>query len=142
MVKLLAAHLLWRHIGDGAQSRAWAGQVLVLQMVSVPSAPAWLEEPRSGSIFAKSEIQDLGMSSFCNEDVAGLDVTMHDPLGVRSIERVGDFSRKGRSVSVSIARPAMRCFNVIPSRNSIDEEWMAILFTNFMDRADIGMIQS
>jgi Tol biopolymer transport system component len=30
MIEFLAAHLLWRHIGDGAQSRAWAGQVLVI----------------------------------------------------------------------------------------------------------------
>ena len=44
---------------------------------------------------------------------------MDDASGMGSVERVGDFDGQASSTSVSIGRPAMRCFSVIPSRNSM-----------------------
>src|SRR2546422_513629 len=45
------------------------------------------------------------------------------------------------SVSVSNGRPAMRCLSVTPSRNSITMK-SAILLVDFMNCANVGMVQS
>ena len=36
----------------------------------------------------------------------------------------------------------MRCFSVTPSRNSMAMNALAVLLADFVDRADVGMVQS
>src|SRR5215469_1016399 len=45
------------------------------------------------------------------------------------------------SRSVGTGLPVMMCFNVWPSRYSIAMKGMAVLVADFVDRADIGVIQ-
>jgi len=61
------------------------------------------------------------MAPLGNEDVRWLDITMNNPYGVVGIERIGNLDSKRQTVSISIGFPAMRCFSVSPSRNSIDD---------------------
>ena len=73
-----------------------------------------------GEYFGQSEIENLRMSALGDEDVCGLDVAMDNAGGVCRIQCVGNFDSQRQSrVSVSRGRPAMRCFSVIPSRNSM-----------------------
>jgi len=59
------------------------------------------------------------MASLGDEDVRGLDVPVDDAFGMRGIERVGNLDPQPSRTSVSMGLPAMRCFSVMPSRNSM-----------------------
>ena len=48
---------------------------------------------------------------------------------------------RATAVSISIGRPPMRCFSVMPSRNSMAMNRLPVVFTDFVDRADVGMVQ-
>ena len=45
-----------------------------------------------------------------------------------------------RIISISIGRP-MRCFRVMPSRNSMAMKALTVVLTDVVDGADVGMIQ-
>ena len=60
----------------------------------------------------QSEVEHLGMPALGDEDIRRLDVTMHDALGVRRIQRIGDLDGQSQQSLVSSGRPAMRCFSV------------------------------
>jgi hypothetical protein len=67
----------------------------------------------------QAKIENLRVPSLGEEDIGGLDVAMNNALGVRCVESIGDFDRQISNWSVSSGRPAMRCFSVSPSRNSM-----------------------
>ena len=69
--------------------------------------------------FSQSKIQNLGVTSLGDEDIRGLDVAMDDALGVRGVEGVGDFNGEREHSLHFQGRPAIRCFRVMPSRNSM-----------------------
>ncbi len=110
--------LLRRHIGDGAQRTCpgWSGASSAQSMVSAMRIGA---DPAVRD-FRQTEIENLGVSALGDKDVGGFDVAMNDALGVRGIESVGDLDRQRQtSASISSGCPAMRCFSVMPSRNSM-----------------------
>ena len=43
------------------------------------------------SHLGQSEVQDLGVAAWADEDVGGLDIAVNDAGAVRGIQRVGDF---------------------------------------------------
>ncbi len=118
-------------------ARARAGEVLPPSRWSRRAprhrSPSW-------SDFRQPKIQNLGVSALGHEDVRRLDVAVNDALGVRGVERVGNLDGQ-RQNSVSSGRPAIRCFSVTPSRNSMAMKALPILLTDVVDRADVGMIQ-
>ena len=93
-VKLFAPRLLGRHIGHCAESDPGAGQVFFgsgggsgrgggAGDFSRPARPPELRQ---------AEIQQLGLPAASDEDVGGLDVPVHDALGVGGFEGIGDLS--------------------------------------------------
>ena len=73
-----------------------------------------------GVTFARSEIQDLGVSALGHKKIGRLDVAVDDPAFVRRIKSIGNFDGQATStVSISIGCVPMRCFRVMPSRNSM-----------------------
>ena len=66
------------------------------------------------------EIENLRVAAAGDEQIRRLDVAVDDPGGVRGVERVGDLDRQRQQRDRCRARaPPMRCFSVIPSRNSM-----------------------
>ena len=43
--------------------------------------------------FGQSKIENLGVSAFGDKNVCRLDVPVHDPFGMRGVQRVGKFNR-------------------------------------------------
>ena len=101
-------------------------------------------DPSAGSDhFGQSKIQNLGVTALGDEEIRRLDVAMNDAVGVRGIEGVGDFDgREPEQSSISIGRPAMRCFSVTPSRNSMAMKAWPSLLADVVNGADVGMVES
>src|SRR5213594_1699860 len=71
------------------------------------------------SDFGQSEIQDLGVPTFGDEDVRRLDIAMDDPFGMRRISASVTSMATASQRSISSGRPSMRCLSVVPSRYSM-----------------------
>jgi hypothetical protein len=91
--------------------------------------------------FGQSEIENLRVSAFRNEDVCGLYVTMHYTFGMRSIQGIRDFDRK-REKRIHLKRPAG---NAVLECHSLEifhhDERLAIVLADFVDSADVWMIE-
>ena len=81
------------------------------------------------------------MPALGDEDVRRLDVAMHDASGVGRIQCVGDFDRK-REQNLSFERTAR---NAVLQRHPVQklhgDERLIIVFADFVDRANVGMVQ-
>ena len=75
---------------------------------------------RSDVSLARPKSRILACAALGDEDVGRLDVAVDDALGVRGVQRVGDLRWPARAARRSVAAgPAMRCFSVRPSSNSM-----------------------
>jgi hypothetical protein len=82
------------------------------------------------------------VSALGDEDVRRLDVAVDDTSSVSGVERVGDLGGQtqqdigldGFSGDAMLQRHAVQKLH--------DEERVAVLLPDFMDRANIGMVQS
>ncbi len=97
---------------------------------------------RPASDLGQPEIQDLGVAARRDEDVGGLDVAVDNPDGVCGIKGVGDFDaerQQGLHVETAITG------NSLLQRGALQilhgDEGAAVLFSDVMNRADVGMIQ-
>jgi hypothetical protein len=54
-----------------------------------------------------------------DENIGGLDVAVYDSFGVSNVEASAISMARESMPSVSMGRPAMRCFRVTRSRNSM-----------------------
>ncbi len=87
-VQFLAAHLFGRHVGDGAERRARAGEVRLIDDSGngVGGGCGAADRGRAELRYlGETEIQDLGMTAIRNKDVGGLDITMNDALTMRCV---------------------------------------------------------
>src|SRR5271155_3151078 len=94
-----------------------------------------------GCQLSQTKIQNLCLPSFHQKDIRGLDVAVHDALGVRRIEPVGDLNADLQEV---------RYFNGFPSNPVLEsptleqfhgDKWPAFKFSNIVNRADVGMVE-
>src|SRR6266404_6805741 len=96
---------------------------------------------RSGqSELGQTEVQDFGVAALGDEDVCRLDVAVHDAFGVRGVQRIGKFNRKGEqdfnldgiAVDAVLERLPIEVFH--------GDETLAVVFANFVDGADVRVI--
>jgi hypothetical protein len=82
------------------------------------------------------------MSALGDKDVRGFYVAMNNSVGVRGIQCVGDFNRQ-RQQDICLDRLSA---NAMLERQAIDkfhgDERFSVLVVDFVDRTDVGMIQS
>jgi hypothetical protein len=88
----------------------------------------------------QTEIQNLCVAAFGDEDVRGLDVAVDDAFRVSSVERVGNLSGQ-RQNQLGFHRPAS---DAMLHRQAVQklhsDERLAVLVVNFVDRANVRMI--
>ena len=128
-----------RHVGDGADGGSWICQIEVGGVGDGLRVAAG--GPGGSRHFGQAEIENLGVTAIGDKNVRRLDIAMHDPFAVRGFQRVGNFNREVSRRSCSIGRPSIRCFNVWPGQALHHDEQVSFVFADFVDGADVGMIQ-
>ena len=81
------------------------------------------------------------MSSFGNEDVCWLNVTMDDARGVSGIERVGDLDTQREDVFGFQRTAGDTMFQRHPVQELHGDEGLTVRITDVVDGADVGMVQ-
>ncbi len=91
--------------------------------------------------FGQAEIENLRVSALGDEDVRWLHIAMDNAGGVSRVQCVGDFD-SDRQQSLSFERTAR---NAVLQRHPVQkfhgDERLIIVFADFVDRADVGMVQ-
>ena len=99
------------------------------------------KHPAGRGQLGQSEVKHLDVPALRDKYIGGFDIAMNDALGVGRIERVGhlDAQRQNR---LDLHRPAS---NAMLQRQSVQklhgDKRVAMLVVNFVDRADVGMIE-
>ena len=89
----------------------------------------------------QSEIENLGVSSFGDENVGRLDVPMDDAFGVSRVERVGNLDAYVEERVHFHRATANQVLQGYPVQKLHGDERLTVLFANFVDGADVGMVQ-
>jgi hypothetical protein len=89
----------------------------------------------------QAEIQNLGMSSFSYEDVRWLYIAVDNAFGVGCVERIGNFNgeREYGFIIERFSRDQMLQSHTVQKLHG--NERLLIVFANFVDGANVGMIQ-
>ena len=110
--------------------------------VIVSAAAIWLEEPPAAATFANPKSRILAWPLYRNEQIRGLDITMHDAFAVRGIERVCNLDGKRENL-LDLHRATA---DPVLERDAIQvlhgDECLPVRLVNFVDGADVGMIES
>ena len=145
-VQVFGANLLRRHVGDGAQCRSRTSQMPRVHQGDLHSFRFRLSRLGGRIVTSadlrETEIENLGVSAIGDEDVRGLDVAVHNALGMRGVECVGDLDCESESgvererlpgdgAIQSCAFEVLQCDVGAPFR-----------FTDVIDGTNVGMIQS
>src|SRR5262249_6145913 len=140
-VEFLAFRLLRRHVGDGAQRRTGAGEMLFDYTLRRSNVCDHSRFQGISFYLSQSEIENLGVTALGDENVRWLDVAMDDSFGMRGVERVGDLDAE-RKNRLQLHRPRA---NLILQRRPIeilhDEKGAPVFFADVIYCANIGMVQ-
>jgi hypothetical protein len=91
--------------------------------------------------FRQAKVENLCVSTLGNKDVRRFDVPVDDAFSVSRVERIGNLDRE-RQNQLHLQRPSS---NLLFQRDAVEklhhDKGLSILLINFMDRADVRMIQ-
>jgi hypothetical protein len=104
--------------------------------------PDFARRTGRGSELCQSEIENLGVPALGHEDVRRLDVAVDDASGVSGVERVGDVDGDGEKNVRFQRTPGDAVLQGQPVEKFHGDERFAVLLVNFVDGADVGMVQS
>ncbi len=147
-IQFFRARLLRRHVGDGAERRTRAGEVLVVNRAGHGvgcrgvGCCNFARRAGCGSDLRQAEIQYLGVPALGHEDVRRLDVAVDDAGSVSGVERVGDVDGDGEKNVRFQRTPGDAVLQRQPVQKFHGDERFAVLLVNFVDGADVGMVQS
>jgi hypothetical protein len=141
-IKFLRPGLLWRHVSYGAEGCAGTGQMLLVHRQGRRVRCRFgAERSERGRHLRESEVENLGVSALGDKNVCRLDVAMNDALGVGGVEGVDDLDGQ-REKNLHLQRTSG---DAVLQRHAGEElhgdEGMAILFSNVVNGADIGVVQ-
>ena len=89
----------------------------------------------------QAKVENFGGSAPGHKDVRRLDVAVHNALGVRRIERLGDVNPNRKQLFDLQGPIADEVFQGLAFQVLHDDEGLVAVFPNVVDGADIGMIQ-
>ena len=139
-VERLGPGLLRRHVADGAERRPLARQRRLARRCArvrhVGSRPARNRGPR------QAEVEDLRLIPPRDEDVGGLDVPVHDAMGMGDVQGVGELNGELEQQVVRERLP----FDEVAQRHAFeqlhdDERLAPVVLVDVVDGADVRMIQ-
>ncbi len=141
-VEFLALGLLRRHVRDGSERGAGAGQVGIFK-------GAGLCAGRSNAAggagcdddLRQAEIHHFGMTALGHEDVGGFDVAMDDAFSMGCVEGVGDLDGEGEDrvqFHRAIADTVLKGQAV---EKLHDDKRMPIVPADLVNGTDVGMIE-
>ncbi len=144
-VEFLAANLFGRHVGDGAHSGPGAGEHILRIACGVGRSSHRFTYARAARVrrqqFCQAEIENFRVAAAGDEKVGGLDVAMNDALGVRGVQRVGDFDADVEQ-AFHFQRAAV---HGVLQRGAVEkfhgDEGFAVFFADIVDGANAGMVQ-
>ena len=88
----------------------------------------------------QAEIEDLGIAVVPHHDVLGLDVAVHDPGGMGRGQRPGHLADEGHQLRQG-GTPGGERPQRLPLDQLHDEEGLALVLVDVVDRADVGVVQ-
>ena len=89
----------------------------------------------------QAEVENLGMTALGDKDIRRFDVAVDDAFRVRSVERVGNLNRQSEQNLRLHGSPGDAMLQRQAVQKLHDDERMAVLLPDLVDRADIGMVQ-
>ena len=89
----------------------------------------------------QAEVQDLHLSARGKKQIRRLDVAVHDPLGVRRFEGVGNLNGQRQQLVHFHGLPAHPLRQGLPLEQLHDDEVPAFVLLNRVDGADVGVIE-
>ena len=91
--------------------------------------------------FGQAEIKNLGVTAIGNEDVRRFDIAMHDAFAVCGLKRVGHFNCEREQALLFHGSAFDQVLQRLAGQALHHDEQMSIVLSNFVDGADVGMIQ-
>jgi len=145
-VKLTAACLFGRHVGDGAESSSGAGEMGFIDCVVVVLRAAGGCFARDGRFAGKglseTKIENFCLSTRSDEEVGRLDVAMNDALQVSGVKRVSSLNSEGQSFVERKRLTGDGVLEGLAVQKFHDDERMAVFFADFINGADVRVIES
>ena len=140
-IDFVAARLLRRHVGDGADRGAGHAREVFGRAASraarrVPARAAVLRRQ-----LREAEVEHLHRAAAGQEDVRRLDVAMQDAFGVRGVERVGDLRRDVEHLPQIERPPRQLAIERLAVEQLHREIQLALVLVEAVDRADVRMIE-
>ena len=89
----------------------------------------------------QTEVQYFHNTAFGDEDVGGLDVLMDDPLGMGGLQRIGNLNCQVEDLRCSQALLGDAVLERSPLQQFQSDERLAHVLTNFVNGADVGMVE-
>ena len=145
-IEVAAAGLFGRHVSDGAESGAGAGEIGGIERVLVAVAPngsGGFNESCGfgGDGFGQAEIENFCLIARSDEEIGGLDVAMDDAFGMSGIESVGNLDGKRKRFVKRKRTAGDGVFESAAIEKLHDDEGMCVVFADFVDGANVGVIQ-
>ena len=145
-VKFTAASLFGRHIGDGAESGSGAGEMGFIDGVVAVQRGAGGCFARDGRFGGKSlretKIENFCLSTRSDEEVRGFDVAMNDAFQVSGVKRVSSLNGEGKRFVKRKRLAGDGVLEGLAIQKFHDDEWVAVFFTDFINGADVRVIES
>src|SRR5437867_4209142 len=91
--------------------------------------------------FSETEIENFGVSAIGHEKICRLNIAMDDAFGMGGFESVGNLDTDVEEALKFEWAAKEQLFECLPFQVLHNNEGPSVIFANFVDGADIGMVQ-
>jgi hypothetical protein len=92
--------------------------------------------------FGQAEVEYFGVAAVGNKNICRLDVAVHDSLGVRRVEGVGDINGDGHQQIELKRLVADQVLQGLAFEVLHGDEGTAVVLANIVNRTNVGMIEA